>query len=869
MLLRQRLSLLATACFFEIVASREGCHESSSWYKKADPSKSCEWVSKHRPRCVVRGEDGSWAFESCELSCGTCPTECGRDDSEWMTASGLGGCDWVQEFRKGRCDNIGIDGTYAFATCPVACRTCFVEGCSDDERWITPEGYTCDWVNEASKNRCSWLGLDGIHAFKACRAACDTCTFSCESEDSEDFHKRGDPDKGCSWVEQRHMPRCIAKGEDGGLAYEHCPVACKLTPSDCAGGGNDPTRTPTSRDMSSSQPSNENAKATSSPTYLPTPVSSTNSPSYSPSGTPKTKGPSYSPTLVVATIAPVHTPTDRVNTTIPSYVPTYAPTTSNRVGSPRLLSYVNTRVLSRVECDSEVAEELKVGESDGSWSDLRYPSTGYYLLIARMQLSQPRRSLKPGFAIGASRRWGHVLDPSGSWGQSILAVPEFFESGDRVSMTVSDDFGYYGFETFSSVIGSYVNDCDWEGSCDVYGKQSSFFSFSSAFYVADATFYSVTILDDTTSSSSVILTSDDKVPRDGVYWVSARVTALGKESESLIVEVAVDGVPTGYGINVVMRGDEEEVVGDVALAISLPAGARLSLVDSGSEGSFEAKKSDNDCLSSLGKTFITLLDLPNAIDYGTAFVGSDSYETSVGERLYFDQRRGSSSLLDEDGTTFTARTSGMHVASLRVSLDGTEEKTYAASFEINVNGVGSGFALEILAPEIGQFQFQQQLLVTPPLYLRKGDFVEVVTTSTRAGGFKVNGRSGDNDEYDTFFHVVLIEQVERDDDNCDVPDSKRHFLGDGYCDDQSPYNTKECGYDGGDCCSSTCASGDIYVCGLGDRDACVDPDATHNPDSYPERCDYGDCFCDCDCDNGVENGCTDRRRLEAVEIDLQ
>lgn len=38
------------------------------------------------------------------------------------------------------------------------------------------------------------------------------------------------------------------------------------------------------------------------------------------------------------------------------------------------------------------------------------------------------------------------------------------------------------------------------------------------------------------------------------------------------------------------------------------------------------------------------------------------------------------------------------------------------------------------------------------------------------------------------------------------------WVGDGYCDKSGGYNTKECVWDGGDCCAETCSSTAEYVC---------------------------------------------------------
>mmetsp|Transcript_39466 Transcript_39466/g.72297 ORF Transcript_39466/g.72297 Transcript_39466/m.72297 type:complete len:963 (+) Transcript_39466:182-3070(+) len=56
---------------------------------------------------------------------------------------------------------------------------------------------------------------------------------------------------------------------------------------------------------------------------------------------------------------------------------------------------------------------------------------------------------------------------------------------------------------------------------------------------------------------------------------------------------------------------------------------------------------------------------------------------------------------------------------------------------------------------------------------------------------------------------------------CAFPGMHEHFLGDGVCHDAMPgcYNSKVCGYDGGDCCEDTC----------------------HYPGQKPDGDDYGDC----------------------------
>ena len=49
------------------------------------------------------------------------------------------------------------------------------------------------------------------------------------------------------------------------------------------------------------------------------------------------------------------------------------------------------------------------------------------------------------------------------------------------------------------------------------------------------------------------------------------------------------------------------------------------------------------------------------------------------------------------------------------------------------------------------------------------------------------------------------------------------FIGDGYCDSAAPYNTANCSWDGGDCCSNTCEP-TAYLCGVYGAFYCLDPD---------------------------------------------
>lgn len=73
---------------------------------------------------------------------------------------------------------------------------------------------------------------------------------------------------------------------------------------------------------------------------------------------------------------------------------------------------------------------------------------------------------------------------------------------------------------------------------------------------------------------------------------------------------------------------------------------------------------------------------------------------------------------------------------------------------------------------------------------------------------------------------------------CNV--QRPEWVGDGYCDGGS-YNTDSCGYDGGDCCATSCQPGD-YACGSNGFD-CIDPEEVGVCD--PPRASWvGDGYCD-------------------------
>ena len=91
---------------------------------------------------------------------------------------------------------------------------------------------------------------------------------------------------------------------------------------------------------------------------------------------------------------------------------------------------------------------------------------------------------------------------------------------------------------------------------------------------------------------------------------------------------------------------------------------------------------------------------------------------------------------------------------------------------------------------------------------------------------------------------------------CCVPEPAYH--GDGACDPESPYNTAECAFDGGDCCKATCDLSSIYGCSTAEDSItygpfgyfCVNPNLDEFIDpqlcSVSDRTRIGDGKCDSD-----------------------
>ncbi|KAJ8601899.1 hypothetical protein CTAYLR_002678 [Chrysophaeum taylorii] len=108
-------------CTAGVCSLEAGCTDSTTWYKRGDPSKDCAWVADYVPRCDARGEDGglvTYAEYSCPAACGgTC-----SDSTSWyLKSSSSKTCAWVAVYPEVRCTRMGADGMNASDACPTAC----------------------------------------------------------------------------------------------------------------------------------------------------------------------------------------------------------------------------------------------------------------------------------------------------------------------------------------------------------------------------------------------------------------------------------------------------------------------------------------------------------------------------------------------------------------------------------------------------------------------------------------------------------------------------------------------------------------------------------------------------------------------------
>ncbi|KAH8071440.1 FK506 binding protein [Aureococcus anophagefferens] len=101
----------------------DGYDDSETWAKRDQPWKDCAWAAEAMSRCIAIGEDGSYGFESCQAACligKYADSESGDDDAWAKKNSPSKDCAWVANDAPARCSVKGEDDSWAFQSCPDA-----------------------------------------------------------------------------------------------------------------------------------------------------------------------------------------------------------------------------------------------------------------------------------------------------------------------------------------------------------------------------------------------------------------------------------------------------------------------------------------------------------------------------------------------------------------------------------------------------------------------------------------------------------------------------------------------------------------------------------------------------------------------------
>lgn len=105
------------------------CADSAAWSKSSAPSKDCDWVAIFpEARCLVKADDATYAYEHCLESCGACDASCDDDASWHKNGEPSKDCTWVKRVYN-RCSVLGADANHAFRACRRTCQTCNIQLC--------------------------------------------------------------------------------------------------------------------------------------------------------------------------------------------------------------------------------------------------------------------------------------------------------------------------------------------------------------------------------------------------------------------------------------------------------------------------------------------------------------------------------------------------------------------------------------------------------------------------------------------------------------------------------------------------------------------------------------------------------------------
>ena len=773
--------LLVAACARSASAV---CSESSSWFKKGTTSKTCEWVAAQpSTRCLAKGTDGSFAFSACRASCDTCEDKCASTSDSWV-ADAEQGCAWVADARVPRCAKIGSGGEYAYVGCPVECQVCDVAGCEDATSWFKanePEK-DCSWVSAASGLRCNVKGENGW-AYEHCASSCGTCDVGQQCVDSVAWAKKWDPSKTCDWVALYAAQRCVTKGEDGTFGFEACPLACSL----CAQNGEYDDDDDTS--------------------FLGAPEINANE-----------------MTLFAA----------------------YSSVSSYSVG---------TSSSSSLRFDT-----LRYNYGDGfahnddsETSVFTAPLGGLYLISLHLTTdaasdddADSSTAIVALAVNGVASGYGITVEVTSGLNQGDVIAVLSLEPNERVTVVNAGDgaFAVNGNAKSSDEYDTFLTGfllMQWDNN---YPDESAAPLVDEDWYVLLTAYVGEAYeleADETATFSRMDMydafgawdaaDSSFTAPFDGMYLVSLHLAATGVDENSYAAELFVDGEASGFGVNALLRGDDLIVQTNVAVPLKLVAGESVDVRHTGNDefqlekdasfvsfallSRFDASQEpDTNPASGWSPAYTSNSPSPvvaeSGLVYCVAYVGP-SYELSSSEegaQMVFDLvAHNDGGAWVQSTSTFTAPSAGVYLVSLHATFEGAADDS--AAIEINVDGEPSGFGINLGLEGDGEL-VQGNVVVALPL--TNGAKLTIVHSGNY--DFTINGMAKDSDEYDTFFSVFKLAQFESTFsglEGCDV--TYPNWLGDGHCDTGWHYNTAVCGWDGGDCCLSTCQDYSLYECG--------------------------------------------------------
>lgn len=120
----------ADACVFSCgTCSRDDCQNDPDWFVKGQPDKDCEWIAESSGNRCRRFATGKvYAWQACPAACKTCSSvlpACTASSTSWFKKGDPSkDCDWLAAKPDTRCKAKGEDGSWGYEGCPTACGAC-------------------------------------------------------------------------------------------------------------------------------------------------------------------------------------------------------------------------------------------------------------------------------------------------------------------------------------------------------------------------------------------------------------------------------------------------------------------------------------------------------------------------------------------------------------------------------------------------------------------------------------------------------------------------------------------------------------------------------------------------------------------------